>query len=442
MSSRGSPGPPRAKSTGSSRSKSPRSRSGSPGHMRTRTPSPGHGLDHPSGSRASSRERSSVRSRSRTPERGRAVVKTGAVVIDTGTGTCKAGFAGQQTPQVSVGTLVGYPTERSMRSRRNRPDTFVGQQARLEPDLNITLPVRHGIIIDWEAAETLWRHLMTQLNTFPEEHALLMSDPPLCPTTNREKLVEVVFESLNSPAMYVAYQSVLSVYAHGKISGLVVDTGYATTHTVPVHQGYNLPHATERLDVAGSNITCFLMDLLKDKGYYFDDRMLAVVEDIKRKCCYVALDFEAEWSHPKREYSADYHLPDGQVINLGKERFQCPELLFHPPQTPGLSQVGIHGMALRSLRKVPEEVKKDMYENILLCGGSSLFEGLEKRFTHDVMTGVTTNTKVKVAAIPLRQYSVWTGGSVLASLKNFQSCWVKREQYNEHGPYIVHRKCY
>ncbi|XP_042336377.1 actin-like protein 9 [Sceloporus undulatus] len=435
-----SPGPMRPKSSGSSRSKSPKPRLVSPGHMRTRTPSPGYNVGA-SGSRSSSRERSSVRARSKTPKRGR-TVKTGAVVIDTGTGTCKAGFAGQQTPEVYVGTLVGHPTEKSMRTRRDRPDTFVGDQARLESDLELILPVRHGIIVDWDAAETLWRHLFHELNVHPEDHALLMSDPPLCPTTNREKLVEVVFESLNSPGMYVAYQSVLSVYAHGKISGLVVDTGHAVTHTVPVHQGYNLPHATERMDIAGINMTSFLMDLLRDMGHYFDDRMLDVIEDIKHKCCYVALDFDSEWTRPKRDYMMDYQLPDGQMITLGKERFQCPEILFHPPQTPGLSLQGVHGMAQKSLRKVPEESRKEMYENILLCGGSSLFEGFEKRFTHDIMTGVATNTKVKVTAIPLRQYSVWTGGSILASLKNFQPCWVRREQYQEHGPYIVHRKCY
>ncbi|XP_066491676.1 actin-like protein 9 [Tiliqua scincoides] len=433
----------RPKSPGTSRSRSPGMRSVSSGHVRVRTPSPGHSLDHTRRSRPTSRERGGVSVRSSTPNRGRAVVKTGPVVIDTGSGTCKAGFAGQQTPQAIIGTLVGHPTEKSMRSRRERPDTFVGEKARLEPELDLILPVRHGIIIDWEAAEVLWRHLFYHgLGVAPEDHALLMSDPPLCPTTNREKLVEVVFESLNSPGMYVAYQSVLSVYAHGKISGLVVDTGYAVTHTVPVHQGYNLPHATERMDVAGANMTSFMMDLLKDMGHYFDERMLDVVDDIKRKCCYVALDFESEWNRPKREYMVDYQLPDGQIITLGKERFQCPEMLFNPPQMPGLTLVGIHGMAQRSARKVPEESRKEMYENIMLCGGSSLFEGIEKRFTHEFMTALQTNTKVKVTANPLRNYSVWTGGSILASLTNFQPCWIKKQQYEEHGPYIVHRKCY
>ncbi|XP_072834864.2 actin-like [Pogona vitticeps] len=229
----------------SSRSKSAGpSQKRSPGSSKSRSPGPRIATP---GSRTSSRERGGTTARSRTPERAQKVIKTGAVVIDTGTGTCKAGFAGQQTPQAVIETVVGYPTEKSMRTRRDRPDTFVGECARLETDVDIILPLRNGIIVDWEAVEVLWRHLFNHdLKAAPEEHALLLSDPPLCPTINREKLVEVVFESLNSPVMYVAYQSVLSVYAHGKISGLVVDTGYAVTHTVPVHQGHNLMVATPK----------------------------------------------------------------------------------------------------------------------------------------------------------------------------------------------------
>uniref|UniRef100_A0A8C8RUW4 Actin like 9 n=1 Tax=Pelusios castaneus TaxID=367368 RepID=A0A8C8RUW4_9SAUR len=371
------------------------------------------------------------------------VKKTGAVVIDTGTGSCKAGFAGQQKPKSIVGTVVSHPLEWLIRSGGTKPDTFVGERARLQPNVEIIEPVRNGIITDWEEAEVLWRHMFYHdLKVLPEEHALLMSDPPLSPTTNREKMVEVVFESLNSPGMYIAYHSALSVYAHGKISGLVVDTGYAVTHTVPVHEGYNLPHAIERMDIAGSHLTSFLMQLLKDSGHVFNERMTHLVEDIKHKFCYVAADFERECMLPKKDYMVDFQLPDGQIISLGKERFQCPERLFNPPKMPGISFVGIHSMAQRSLNKVPEEARRDMYQNVFLCGGSSLFEGLEKRFSSELLLKVPANAKLRVSSIPLRNFSVWTGGSILASLKSFQSCWIQKEQYKEHGPYIVHRKCY
>ncbi|XP_067410506.1 actin-like protein 9 [Emydura macquarii macquarii] len=435
---------PRTMNLGTATSRSVNPRSDSLGASSPSLRSATHPADRYLKAKGTERESRTSTERSDSHVKDHPVVKkTGAIVIDTGTGSCKAGFAGQQKPKSIVGTLVSHPLERSIKSGRTRPDTFVGERARLQPNVEIIEPVRNGIIIDWEAAEVLWRHMFYHdLKVPPEEHALLMSDPPLSPTTNREKMVEVVFESLNSPGMYIAYHSVLSVYAHGKISGLVVDTGYAVTHTVPVHEGYNLPHATERMDIAGSHLTSFLMQLLKDSGHAFNERMMHIVEDIKQKFCYVAVDFESECSLPKEEYLVDFQLPDGQIISLGKERFQCPERLFNPPKMPGVSLVGIHSMAQRSLKKVPEEARRDMYQNVFLCGGSSLFEGLEKRFSSELLQKVPANAKLRVSSIPLRNYSAWTGGSILASLKNFQSCWIRKEQYKEHGPYIVHRKCY
>ncbi|NXG39343.1 ACTL9 protein, partial [Dromaius novaehollandiae] len=239
----------------------------------------------------------------------------------------------------------------------------------------------------------------------------------------------------------IASQSVLSVYAHGRTSGLVVDAGYAVTHTVPVHEGRSLPHAVEVMDIAGSHMTRYLMQLLRDSGYMLSERMTQVIEDIKHKCCYVASDFENECCLPKAIYTVDFPLPDGQTITLGKERFQCPELLFNPPQAHGIPYVGIHKMAQRSLNKAPEAVRENMYRNILLCGGSSLFEGLEKRFSSELLQEMPSNAKIRVSAIPLRRYSAWMGGSILASLTNFQSCWIRKEEYSEHGPCIVHQKC-
>uniref|UniRef100_A0A8B9Q2U8 Actin like 9 n=1 Tax=Apteryx owenii TaxID=8824 RepID=A0A8B9Q2U8_APTOW len=354
----------------------------------------------------------------------KAPMRTGAVVIDTGTGSCKAGFAGQQKPISEISTLVAYPSEQSLGSEKARPCTFSREEALLHADVDITGLTQSGIIINWEAAEILWQHIFyNDLMVPPEEHALLITDPPLSPITNREKMVGLVFESLHSPGIYIASQSVLSVYAHGQTSGLVVDTGYAVTHTVPVHEGYSLPHAVKRMDIAGSHMTHYLMKLLRYSGYMFSEEMTQVIEDIKHKCCYVASDFENECYLPKASYTVDFPLPDGQTISLGKERFQCPEVLFNPPS-------------------VPEAVREKMYKNILLCGGSSLFEGLEKRFSSELLQKMPSNTKIRVSAIFLRRYSAWMGGSILASLKNFQSCWIRKEEYSEHGPCIVHQKCY
>ncbi|XP_007951914.1 actin-like protein 9 [Orycteropus afer afer] len=369
--------------------------------------------------------------------------KTGAVVIDMGTGTCKVGFAGQAQPTCTVATIVGCQPKKPANGGQPELETFIGEAARGRLELTLLQPMRSGILVDWDAAELIWRHLLEHdLGVAPKDHPLLFSDPPFSPATNREKLVEVAFEALRSPAMYVASQSVLSVYAHGRISGLVVDTGHGVTYTVPVFQGYNLPHATERLDLAGIHLTAFLAEVLRGSGLALGQQDLETVESIKHRYCYVAPDFLKEQARPEQECRQELKLPDGRTVTLGKELFQCPELLFSPPEIPGLSPVGVPTMAKQSLHKVVLEARADMAQNVLLCGGSSLFPGFEGRFRAELLRSLPPEAHVVVAAQPTRNFSVWVGGSILASLRAFQSCWVLREQYEEQGPHIVYRKCY
>ncbi|XP_008048288.1 actin-like protein 9 [Carlito syrichta] len=359
-----------------------------------------------------------------------------------GTGLCKVGFAGQARPTCTVATVLGCQPKAPRTAGASGLDTFIGEAARARPELTLVQPVHGGVVVDWDAAELMWRHLLEHdLRVAPRDHPLLFSDAPFSPATNREKLVEVAFEALHSPATYVASQSVLSVYAHGRVSGLVVDTGHGVTYAVPVFQGYNLPHASERLDLAGTHLTAFLAEVLLGSGLSLGPRDLDTVETIKHHYCYVASDFPKEQARPAQEYRRSLKLPDGRTVTLGQELFQCPELLFHPPEVPGLAPVGLPAMAQRSLSKVPPEAREDAARHVLLCGGSSLFAGLEARFRAELLRVLPPEAHVVVLAQPTRNFSVWIGGSILASLRTFQSCWVLREQYQEQGPQVVYRKC-
>lgn len=217
----------------------------------------------------------------------------------------------------------------------------------------------------------------------------------------------------------------LSLYASGRTTGCVLDSGDGVSHAVPVYEGFAIPSAMRRIDVAGRDITEYMQTLLRKSGYVFHTSAeKEVVRNIKETLSYVALNpkqEEKDWASTKLDQgkSADYTLPDGQKLRIGQERFRAPEILFDP-EIIGLEYPGVQQIVTDSIARTDLDLRKALYSNIVLSGGSTLTKGFGDRLISEVRKLAVKDMKIKIFAPPERKYSTWIGGSILAGLSTFR----------------------
>ncbi|XP_042863814.1 actin, clone 302-like isoform X2 [Penaeus japonicus] len=331
------------------------------------------------------------------------------------------------------------------RTEKGLQDVYVGKEAQSKRNmLALNYPIEHGIVTNWDDMEKIWHHTYyNELRVAPEDHPVLLTEAPLNPKANREKMIQVMFETFNCPAMYVADQALLNTYYASRSAAVVVDCGDGVTHIMPLQNGYTIPQAIQRLDLAGRDLTHHLMKLLSERGYAFVTAAeREIVRDIKEKLCYMALDFEQEIATAASSSSLqDYKLPDGQAITIADERFRCPEALFQPSL---LSEnlCGIHQAVYNSIMNCDIDIRRDLFFNIVLTGGTTLTPGFAERLKKEIAALAPSGVSVRVYARDERHVGAWIGGSILASLSTFQKLWVSREEYDEVGPLVIGMKCF
>ena len=276
-----------------------------------------------------------------------------------------------------------------------------------------------------------------------EDYSIVLTEAPLNPKSHREKMAEIMFEAFQVPALYITNPALLSLYTSGRTEGLVFDCGEDVSCAVPATQlsidSFKcFEDAIERQNVAGRDIADYLLTKLASKreagliDYY-------TAREIKERCCYVASNSKKENQSYKNK---THQLPDGTVVELGRECYMCPEALFNPHLSPLNLTYGIHKMVERAIATCTgqdEALRKILYGNVVLAGACTMLPGFAERMAAE-LTALAPDIAVKVIAPPERRSSSWMGGSILSSLNLYKTCSISKAEYKEYGPNAIHRK--
>ncbi|ODV61201.1 actin-related protein 2 [Ascoidea rubescens DSM 1968] len=321
--------------------------------------------------------------------------------------------------------------------------------------LQISYPMENGIIKNWEDMQHLWDYsFYEKMQIDPHGKKVLLTEPPMNPLRNRERMCEIMLENYQFSGVYVAIQAVLALYAQGLSSGVVVDSGDGVTHIVPVYDSVVLTHQTKRIDIAGRDVTKNLINLLLRRGYAFNRTAdFETIRQIKEKLCYISydLDFDTKLAQDTTVLVENYELPDGRVIKIGSERFEAPECLFQP-NLIGVEQQGIGEALFNTIQSCDVDIRSTLYKSIVLSGGSSMYPGLPSRIEKElkqlwftrVLNGNAerlSKFKLRIEDPPRRKHMVFIGGAVLAQImQDKEHMWLTKQEWEEQGPRILQTK--
>ena len=397
-----------------------------------------------------------------------------SLVFDLGTFNHRIGYSGEDSPKIAYQPLIGednnklYFNEYGLRyiNPKTKVKTFMKQD---------------GTIGDFDLFEKNINFLLEDvLSLNLSEHPLLFSEPSLHNKTNRIKLTEFMFEKYKIPAIYISKSAVLSGFSCGRSTCLVFDSGHNTTYAVPVSEGYALQKCLIKSNIAGDwvseqveknlkkkgiNINPFYKFKVKKEGDKFKPEYIKdditfdksyetfwkkeIIRDIKETCL-ITSDEPLKYDAEKDEFIPTsvnqeliYDLPDKKTINLSQDRNLIIERVFNPvKEYPDF--LGYHQMVNNAISQADLEIKKELYSNIFLCGGNTLFNGFPERFQKQITNTNKQTFKIKIITHPSnteRKFSSWIGGSILSSLGTFHQLWLSLAEFEEHGASIIERKC-
>ena len=376
------------------------------------------------------------------------------IVVDVGSWEVKAGFSGEEMPKVIFKNYFGSSKYKKVldpynNENINQKEEFIGDDCDKYLGLvKLRYPVNRGVFEKEEDILSIFNHIFLKLGITSQEtkeHPVLITEPILNPRTNREKISQILLDKLGIPAIFFASQPILSLLSTSATTGVVLESGEGVTQTCFVYEGYSIPCSYERYNYGGKDVTEYLKNMLRKRGYnFYNSTEIKLVNDIKEKMCYIENIKRPEMANIKKSLNKKlipYYLPDGNYISIGDERILAAEILFNPEYI-GKEYLSFSEMIISSINKTDIEIRKKGYENIWLSGGNTSFKDLNEKLIEDlkskigkgIFINVLENDKIKP------QLRCWVGGNIISTLEIFKKMWITKSEWNENRNEIIHIK--
>ena len=361
-----------------------------------------------------------------------------SIIIDNGTGNIKAALSGEEYSTIIIPSCIGYPKSSDFSYKEKNDYVFGNDIEWMKKDLKIEYPINRGIIQNWDSMEKIWEHVFYQLHSYPEECNVMLTQPIMNPKDQAEKMIQIMFETFNVPGFYITNPPFLSFYSLGKLTGLAVDSGESLTQYLAVLEGFELPWKRDLIEFGGKDLTEYFVRLLNEIKYIPIDKEKHIAEEAKVKACYVALDYQSELKYVE---PFEYKLPDGTDIFIRDQRIKCCEALFNPSLTGVDYDENIAEYCNKCIKSCDDDQRNDLYSNIILSGGNTMFKGFAERFAEEIkkLAGYKYEEVVNVTTHHEKNFAALKGGCVLSSLSEFEEKWITKTEYEESGSYIVHK---
>ena len=352
------------------------------------------------------------------------------LIIDLGSDNIKVGISGETEPKLIFKNIIG------VNKFKNEDRKFIGEECNNINILKIRNIVENGIFLNINDIVPLFNFIYKKLS-IPEneirEHPILISEPILNIKKNREKISSILFDNLNIPALSFCSQPILSIFSTSLTSGIILESGEGITQSCIIQNGIPIKNTFVRCDYGGREVTYYLKDIFKNSGYSFlTFSDILMIKNIKEQICYINVD-------NKFPNESEFKLPDGSNIKIAEEKILSSELLFNPSLN-NLKYLSFQEMIIKSVNNFDIQLRRNMYENIIIFGGNTLFKGIQERLNKEIKKLAPKHTKIKILSSPKRINSCVIGGNIISKMSSFNNMWILKEEFLDKGFSIIYDK--